>query len=153
MNRFRVCYKVKAPVDAVAEFHQQPQAMRKLTPRPLYLQVHRVDPLGENSIAEFTLWHGLFPVRWMTIQTDVDFKRGFISTQVHGPLLFWQHALSFCALSPQLTLVCEDFEYQHRLGLRYLWTRLVYSPLPLWILCLHRKRIVRREVRALARKL
>lgn len=149
MNRFRVCYKVNATLQAVAEFHCQPQALRKLTPRPLFLQLHRADPLAENSIVEFTLWHGLFPVRWKALHTDVDVHSGFTDTQLHGPLLYWQHTHSYCALNQTSVMVCETVDYQHRPGLRHFWTRLAYSQFSLWILFIYRRIIIRRETRRL----
>ena len=58
MPRFEHCFEVNAPLEAVAEFHRDARALRRLTPPPMWAQFHRVEPLGEGSKAEFTLWLG-----------------------------------------------------------------------------------------------
>jgi len=65
METFTITFQVKTPIQAVAEFHSSTNALKKLTPFPVIVQIHQLEPLGEGSMAEFTMWFGPFPVRWV----------------------------------------------------------------------------------------
>ncbi len=58
-------FTVPAPLAAVAAFHHDARILPRLTPPPMRVQLHRVDPLGEGALADFTLWFGPLPVRWV----------------------------------------------------------------------------------------
>ena len=45
----------------------------------------RLEPLGNGSVSEFTLWMGPLPVHWIAIHKDVDPMRGFQDNQLSGP--------------------------------------------------------------------
>ncbi len=143
MNRFTHRFMVRAPLEAVAEFHRSTLALRRLTPPPIWVQFHHVEPLAENSIAEFTLWFGPFPVRWRALHTDVDPLQGFTDTQIHGPLRFWKHRHAFQAIDSHTTQITETIEYDLPAGWRGLLSRLLYSPFALRILFLYRQWVTR----------
>jgi len=54
-------FAVRASLEAVALFHADPRALRRLAPSPM--QVQRLDPKG-GSVSEFTMWAGPVPIRW-----------------------------------------------------------------------------------------
>lgn len=139
MNRFHYRFIVRAPLETVAEFHRDPRALRRLTPPPIWVQFHHLEPLAENSIAEFSLWFGPFPVRWRALHTNVHPLSGFTDTQIQGPLRYWQHTHTFSALDPQTTQISETIEYEHPQGWRGLLTRLLYSPIALRVLFFYRQ--------------
>lgn len=143
MRRFHYQFEVRAPLQAVADFHRDTRALRRLTPPPIFVQFHYLEPLAEGSIAEFTLWFGPFPLRWRAVHTQVDEQRGFTDTQVAGPLRFWRHRHIFKALDAQTTLIREEIEYEYPPGMDGWWTRVVYSPLLLRFLFLYRSLITR----------
>lgn len=147
LNLFTYTFQVKAPLKAVADFHRSTDTLKRLTPFPIIVQIHRLDPLGEQSISEFTLWFGPFPVRWIALHTHVDPLHGFTDTQTRGPLLSWQHTHRFTALSENLTQIEERIAYRHHPGLKNAWTRLVYAPWMLRILFLYRSFITRRAIK------
>jgi len=62
---FTNTFWVKAPIQAVAEFHSSTTVLKRLTPFPMFVQIHNLEPLGEGLFAEFTMWFGPFPVRWL----------------------------------------------------------------------------------------
>lgn len=139
MHSFVHRFRVRAPLEKVADFHRDTRALRRLTPPPIWVQFHHLEPLAENSIAEFTLWFGPFPVRWRALHTNVHPSQGFSDTQVQGPLQSWHHTHSFQAIDDQTTQITETIEYEHCAGWKGLLTRLLYSSFVLRLLFLYRQ--------------
>lgn len=80
MPTFTYTFVVNAPLTAVAAFHHDTRILKKLTPPPIFVQIHRYEPLGDGSEAEFTLWFGPLPVRWLAVHLEVG-EHGFTA---HG---------------------------------------------------------------------
>lgn len=129
---------VRAPVSAVRAFHQHTSALRRLSPPPIIVQLHRVQPLAENSLAEFTMWFGPIPVRWKALHRDVS-PDGFTDIQVSGPLQAWAHTHRFQQISETESEVRDRVIYEYPRGLRGLAARLLFSPPGLWALFTYRK--------------
>lgn len=142
---FKYSFLVHAPIEAVAAFHNDPVALRRLTPLPIFAQIHNYEPLGEGSHAHFTLWFGPVPVRWHAVHSNVSLT-GFTDTQVRGPLLSWQHTHRFVAVGPEWTRVEEAIIYEHHDGPRGLFSRLLFSRPGLFYLFTARKILTRRGV-------
>lgn len=145
MNEFHYQFSVNAPVEAVAAFHHDTRVLKKLTPFPIYAQIHEYEPLADGSEASFTLWFGPIPVRWHAVHSDVT-ANGFTDTQVSGPLKYWRHQHRFTPLSEQETQVNEHIVYQHDSGLRGLLSRLLFARPGLYLLFTARKFITQRGV-------
>jgi ligand-binding SRPBCC domain-containing protein len=143
MPVFTHAFIVRAPLKAVADFHRHTRALRRLTPPPIWVQFHRLDPLGENSISDFTLWFGPFPVRWTAQHSQVDPLHGFTDTQIRGTLQSWVHTHTFEAIDPSTTRIQESITYEYPPGLRGWLACLLYSPLPLRFLFTYRQIITR----------
>ena len=126
MPTFTTSFIVNAPLDAVAAFHDDTSALKKLNPPPILVQLHRNDPLGEGSVSEFTLWMGPLPVRWRAVHSDVG-PYGFTDTQESGPLAYWKHTHSFAAVDAHTTRVSEHIEYEYKPGLFGLFSRLLFG--------------------------
>ena len=141
-------FTVNAPLAAVAAFHRDARVLPRLTPPPIRVQLHRVDPLGEGAIAAFTLWFGPLPVRWVAVHSQVDTLRGFTDTQRSGPLKFWRHTHAFAALDTSTTRVSEHVEYEHHAGWRGWLSRLLYNRPALEFLFAYRAWVTRRATRA-----
>ncbi|MBL8057816.1 MAG: SRPBCC family protein [Anaerolineales bacterium] len=146
MPIFEYAFEVRAPLAAVAQFHRDTRALKRLSPPPLVVQLHRVDPLAEGAVAEFTLWLGPLPLRWTAIHTAVDPLHGFTDTQTRGPLQRWRHTHRFTAAGPQTTLVTEHIEFEHRPGPAGWLTRVLFAPLSLRFLFAYRRWVTRRAV-------
>lgn len=142
MRRFSYSFEVRAPLQAVVDFHRDTRALRRLTPPPIFVQFHCLEPMAEGSVAEFTLWFGPFPVRWRAVHTQVD-DRGFTDTQAVGPLRYWRHRHFFKAVDPHRTLIVEEIEFEYPPGIDKWWTRLIYSPLALRLLFFYRSWVTR----------
>ncbi|MGH2593536.1 MAG: SRPBCC family protein, partial [Anaerolineae bacterium] len=127
MPTFDFTFAVRAPLAAVAEFHRDTRALKRLTPPPIFMQLHRVEPMAEGSISDFTLWLGPVPLRWVAVHSNVDPQRGFTDTQASGPLRRWQHTHIFSAEGSDVTRVKEHIEYEHHGGVRGLFSRLFFG--------------------------
>lgn len=138
MKTFTNTFQVKTSRKAVADFHRSTTALKKLTPFPVVVQIHQLETLGEGSMAEFTMWFGPFPVRWVAQHVQVDPLNGFTDVQTAGPMLLWEHTHSFRAISEQVTEIRDYIEYAYRPGIKYFWTRLLYAPIMLRFLFWYR---------------
>lgn len=147
MREFTYGFTVRAPLSAVAAFHHDTHALRRLTPPPVIVQLHRVEPLGEGSVSEFTMWFGPLPTRWTAIHSNVS-QNGFTDTQAQGPLKRWQHTHRFTAQDDDTTRIDEHIEYEHERGLRGLLSRLAFARPALWFLFTYRQFVTRWSLRA-----
>ena len=137
-------FVLPASLAAVAAFHRDARALPRLTPPPIWVQLHRVDPLGEGSIADFTLWFGPLPVRWVAVHSQVDPRQGFTDTQQSGPLKDWRHTHRFEAVDADTTRVSEHVDFQHHSGWRGWLSRLLYNRPALEFLFFYRGWVTRR---------
>jgi ligand-binding SRPBCC domain-containing protein len=144
-SNFSYDFTVNASLEAVADFHHDTSALKQLNPPPVIVQLHRVDPMAEGSISEFTLWFGPIPVRWRAVHSQVG-PQGFTDTQAQGPMAYWKHRHQFEAVEAGKTRIYEKIEYTHPTGLRGLFTRLIFSKPGLNALFTYRKWATRRAL-------
>lgn len=140
-------FSVLAAPEAVAAFHHDTRALKRLTPPPVFVQIHRVEPLGEGSQSEFTMWFGPLPMRWLAIHSQVDINSGFTDTQARGPLKRWVHRHHWQADGKGCTIMEERVEYEHKPGMRGLLTRLLFAPPLLVVMFRYRRFIIRRSLK------
>lgn len=138
MPVFETSKKISASVKQVADFHQTSHALKRLTPPPIYVQIHSAEPLSEGSETDFTLWFGPLPVRWLAKHSQVNPQSGFIDTQVKGPMRTWQHVHSWEKIDDHQTLLKDKIQYEHHSGWRGLITRLLFAPPLLQIMFFYR---------------
>lgn len=139
-------FVVPASLEAVARFHADPKALTKLTPPPTVMRVHRMDPLGEGSVSEFTMWVGPIPIRWRAVHSGFKALKGFTDTQELGPMARWIHRHSYRALGDGQTEVLDQIWYDHPSGWRGILTRGLFSTLPLKALFAYRAIATRRAL-------
>jgi ligand-binding SRPBCC domain-containing protein len=127
MSVYEHHFRVQATLDRVAEFHQDPRALKRLTPPPVIVRFHEVQPLTENSRVDFTMWIGPLPVRWVAVHSNVEFPKGFTDTQIEGPFTSWVHTHTFRMVNDRTTEIIDRVEAQPSnrpwLGLvsRFMW--------------------------------
>lgn len=143
MSTFNTTFVVDAPVSIVSEFHKDSSVLKKLTPPPSFVQIISMDPLAEGSETWLKFWFGPFPVRWLAKHEQVDLNTGFTDIMVEGPLLSWKHTHRYTAISPCATRMDEHIVFQHRPGIRSLWTRLIYNSISLRFVFAYRAIITR----------
>lgn len=143
MRRYTHKFTVPTDLSRVAAFHHDARALKRLTPPPVMVQMHKVEPLAEGSLAEFTMWMGPFPVRWLAVHKNVDSQSGFTDIQEKGPFSYWQHVHSFRSVSPFKTEVCDEVTAQPGNGLYHgLMSRIMWFSLP--VLFAYRAWVTRR---------
>jgi ligand-binding SRPBCC domain-containing protein len=145
MPVFDYTFDVDAPVEIVSAFHHDTSVLKTLTPPPIFAQIHEFEPMGEGSLADFTLWFGPFPVHWIARHSDVSVN-GFTDTQVEGPLKAWRHTHRFSEIAPGRTRVHEHIEYEYADGFKGILNRLMFGRPGLVGLFTARKLITRRNV-------
>lgn len=141
--------RVRAPLQRVVDFHHDSRALKRLTPPPVFVQLHRVDPLGENSITDFTMWMGPLPVRWVAVHTNVDLQRGFQDSQERGPFARWEHRHLFEPLDETTTEIIDDISAEFGRGFWGLLGRFIWLNLP--FMFAYRGWVTRRAVEKAAR--
>lgn len=146
MPTFDYSFIVNAPRPAVTAFHQDTRVLKRLSPPPIFIQLHRFEPLAENSEASFTMWVGPIPLRWRAVHTDVG-AEGFTDTQLSGPLARWQHRHRFTALDDSRTHVEEQITYEHAPGLKGGFTHLLFNRPALTLLFTYRQLVTRWALR------
>ena len=146
MQIFETSFTVNAPLEAVAAFHADTSALKILNPPFVFVRLHRVDPMAEGSISEFTLWMGPLPIRWRAVHSGVG-PNGFTDTQESGPLAYWQHSHRFESIDGDTTQICEHIEYQYPAGLRGLLPRILFGHMGLTALFTYRKWATRRALK------
>ena len=130
MRRFEHRFRVRAPIEAVSNFHSDTRDLRKLTPMPV--QFHEVEPLAEGSRADFTLWAGPVPIRWVAVHSNVEPLNGFEDSQEQGPFEHWHHKHRFVAIDNLNTEIVDEIEAQPGRGLlNELVSRIMWASLPL----------------------
>ncbi len=146
MPIFNFSFTVNAPLESVAAFHADTRALKTLNPPGVIVQLHRVDPMAEGSISEFTLWMGPIPVRWRAVHSAIG-PNGFTDTQASGPLKFWRHTHRFTVLDEHTTQIHEQIEYEFQPGWRGLFARILFGRLGLLALFTYRKLATRRVLK------
>lgn len=147
MPTFKNTFTVNAPLQAVADFHSRTDILKKLTPPPLFVQIHDFGEMKEGMVAEFTMWFGPVPVRWIAKHVDVS-EHGFSDIQQQGPLKTWAHTHRFVEDAPNVTTVHDSIEYTHPDGWQGVLTRLMFGKPNLKLLFLYRKMVTCHYVNA-----
>lgn len=130
--------KINCTVDQMIAFHQDPKALARLSPPPIFMRVHRDErtSLTEGEI-EFTLWFGPVPVRWIARHESGPTATSFADLMVKGPLAYWRHEHIFNTTDSGTELV-DRVTLSHQAGLKGLLTRLMFDGLPLRFLFFYR---------------
>ena len=138
MPTFDYKFTVKASLRDVRDFHSDTSALKRLTPPPTIVQLRSVEPLGEGSVSEFTLWVGLLPLHWKAVHRNVS-QRGFTDVQVEGPARKWEHTHKFTATGPETTEIHEHIQYEHQQGCWGIVTRFLFAKPNLFLMFTYRK--------------
>ena len=142
MPVFDFQFTVNASLERVREFHRDTSALKRLTPPPTIVQLHDIEPLGEGSVSNFTLWVGPLPLRWRAVHRDVS-EHGFTDVQASGPAKKWEHKHSFVPLSDGRTQVREHIEYEHDTGFWGIVTRVLFAKPNLYFMFTYRMLVTR----------
>jgi hypothetical protein len=107
-------FQVKAPIEAVADFHSQAASLAAITPPPFGITVrHAPARLGEGDTIDFKMGAGPAGIRWVARIEDVS-PDGFTDRQLRGPFARWRHRHNFVALDASTTEVIDVVEAELR---------------------------------------
>lgn len=131
---------IATTIDQLIAFHQDPKALAKLSPPPIFIQLHRDDrtSMTEGEL-EFTLWFGPIPIRWLARHEAGPTPDSFADLMVKGPMAYWRHEHIFEA-DPQGSGVylIDRVTLAHKSGIAGLITALMFDGLPLRFLFFYR---------------
>lgn len=121
MARFRQRFIVKAPLREVWRFHDDPIALKDLTPPPLRVKILAKDePLQAGGTLKFRLaLFGIQPLgaTWHAIYDEFNAYRegatraSFVDRSLSSPFHFWVHRHTFEALPDGRTLCTDDVTF------------------------------------------
>lgn len=132
MKVYQRSFIVAASLEKVAAFHSDSRVLKRLSPPPIVVHIHRTEPLTEGSQTEFTLWLGPLPVRWLAVHRQVEPLAGFVDEQARGPFRRWVHRHEFQARGQTETEVTDGVESEFGdAGLDWLVSRMIWLGVPL----------------------
>lgn len=141
---FQFSFAVEAPQSQVWAFHRRADALRILTPPPIWAQIHETGALTNHMVTRMTLWLGPFPIHWEAEHVDVD-ASGFADIQRRGPMAYWRHDHRFTSIHEHKTEVCETIELAYSQGWKGVWTRALFNRLSLLLLFKYRQHRMQRS--------
>jgi ligand-binding SRPBCC domain-containing protein len=119
MTVFESAFLIKAPLERVWAFHDDPMSLTKIMGGPVQMKVLSVDrPVRPGSRVRISMEVGPIRIPW-TIQivahdAPVMFKDQQVAGQ--GPWKSWVHTHRFEAVDPGQTRVIDTIEYEPPLG-------------------------------------
>jgi len=96
MLRFELTSVLDAPVDAVFDFHEQPDALERLSPPWPPIQVlRREGGIREGGRVVLVMGWGPLRLRWEALHTRYVKHHLFVDVQESGPFRSWVHRHQF----------------------------------------------------------
>jgi ligand-binding SRPBCC domain-containing protein len=137
---------MKTTLEKMTTFHQDPKALSKLSPPPIFMQLHRDErtSLTQGEI-EFTLWFAVIPIRWLARHEQGPTPDSFADLMLKGPLAYWRHEHIFEPTAEGVALI-DRITLAHRPGIAGMITRLMFDGLPLQFLFFYRHLRTKRAV-------
>lgn len=111
-RRFTRQSEIKAPVETVFAWHEEPGAVDKLTPPWEKVEVlERPANLKPGTRVKFRVFTGPISQVWLAEHREYDPPYEFADTQLSGPFAFWYHRHRFEPTASGTTLMTDDIEY------------------------------------------
>jgi ligand-binding SRPBCC domain-containing protein len=96
MLSFEYTSIIEAPVEEVFAFHEQPDALEKLTPPWRRVEVlKREGGIQEGGRVVLSVETGPLRRRWVAVHTRYERNRLFVDVQKEGPFASWVHRHEF----------------------------------------------------------
>jgi ligand-binding SRPBCC domain-containing protein len=123
---------IPTTMDRMMAFHSDKNAFSRLTPPPIFMQLHRDDRTSITAgELEFTLWFGPIPARWTAVHEPGAIETSFADRMLKGPMKYWRHEHQFREVPGGIELT-DRIEYDYMpSGFWAVFGRLFFSPLPL----------------------
>jgi ligand-binding SRPBCC domain-containing protein len=129
---------IKTDLETLVAFHENPKAIRLLTPPPIFVQVREDKRLSltEGDLL-FTLWFAFIPVKWHARHEAGSIPSSFADLMIEGPMAYWRHEHIFEPMESGVKLT-DRITLAHKTGWRGLLSRLFFDGLPLQFLFFYR---------------
>lgn len=101
-------FTVNASLTSVKAFHQDTRTLKQLTPPPMFVTFNEFNTKGMTTIADFNIWIGPLPIRWVAEISRDENNSGFLDRQLIGPFAHWEHKHSFYKLDDHTTKVVDQ---------------------------------------------
>jgi ligand-binding SRPBCC domain-containing protein len=96
MPSYRRSAWIDAPVEAVFAFHEEPDALERLTPPWARVEVlERSGGIRTGGRVVLMAPVGPFRKRWVAKHTEYERNRLFADVQTEGPFRYWRHRHEF----------------------------------------------------------
>lgn len=129
---------INTTVEKLIAFHEDPAALGRLTPPPIFVQVREDNRTSlTNGDLKFTLWFGPIPLKWHVQHESGPTETSFADRMLSGPMAHWYHEHIFTE-TPDGARLTDRVTIQHKSGWQGLLTRLMFDGLPLRILFFYR---------------
>ncbi len=116
MLHFELTSVVNAPVAAVFAFHEDPQALERLTPPDPPVEVlRRSGGIRPGGITVLRIGRRPLRLTWVARHTDFEQDRFFVDVQDRGPFAFWRHRHQF-APENGATRMTDSIDFSLPLG-------------------------------------
>lgn len=112
--------EIRAPLQAVWNFHNTIETLFRLTPPGTQIQLaDPPEPMRAGALYRLRMrrW-GLIPIHWDARIVEYNPPAGFTDEQVpgRGPFRYWQHQHRFTPLNKEYTLLTDRVTYEMPLG-------------------------------------
>lgn len=98
MPRYSRSSWIDAPVETVFRFHEEPDALERLTPPWVRLEVlERSGGIRPGGRVVLLSPLGPFRLRWVAEHTEYEPNRHFTDVQAEGPFRLWRHRHEFAS--------------------------------------------------------
>ncbi len=119
MAHFKQTFRVEAPLSAVWQMHDDPKALKELTPPPPKVTILSIDqPLRVGAQLKFRLSVGPFNATWHAIYDEFKpYQPGltvcsFIDRSLSSPFRYWVHKHTFRDLGDGTSSVTDDATFR-----------------------------------------
>ena len=148
-KEFRYSTFIPTSLATITRFHEEADALKKLTPPPLIVQLLS-DQRTSNTegVVDFVLWVGPIPVRWIARHEAGPIPTSFIDRMLDGPMAYWEHQHIFHEVAGSVILE-DKVTYMHKSNWQGWLTPLLFDGLPLRFLFWYRHWRTQRECRKL----
>ncbi len=109
---------IRASCERVFAFHEQPDALRLLSPpwqNIRIIQTAQISEIGSRAVVELKIF-GLFKSRWVAEHTIYDPPNVFEDIQIAGPFRSWRHR-HIVERYPNGALLKDVIDFQLPLGI------------------------------------
>src|ERR1700682_2890120 len=104
---------IRATPERVFAFHEQADALQRLTPpweTSSVVQLGRISEVGSRAIIDAALF-GPWKIRWVAEHTVYDSPRMFEDVQIKGPFRKWRHR-HIIAPDPDGAILRDEIDYE-----------------------------------------